>query len=163
MVLKIHAALDARRDPDLVLIARTDALACEGLSSAIERGQAYAEAGADVVYVEAPENDATLVTLPSAIARPLAVNMLTGGRTPTHSLQEMCEFGYKLAIWPIESLLVSARIVQKLVKTLLESGRIDNMKPEMITFKEIQNLLGLPSILELRSRMEERAGHKRVS
>lgn len=163
MILKIHAALDIRRNSDVVIIARTDALACEGVDQAVERAQAYAEAGADLVYVEAPEKQEVLENLPTWIGHPLVINMLTGGRTPPHGLDDLRSFGYKLVIWPIESLLVSAYIVKKLVQTLLNTGRVDSMRDEMVTFQAIQDLLGLPSIMGLRERMEREIPRRPVS
>lgn len=157
MILKIHAALDVRRNPDVVLIARTDAFTCEGIGPAVERAQAYAEAGADLVYVEAPNSSDVIRRLPELVGSPLVINMLTGGQTPAHSLDELREFGYKLVIWPIESLLVTARVVQQLVREIFEHGRADTLSAEMVTFQSIQNLLGLPAIMGLRDRMERRA------
>lgn len=161
MVLKINAALDVRRNQDVVLIARTDALACEGIEQAVERAQAYADAGADLVYVEAPEQPRILESLPSLVGHPLVINMLTGGRTPARSLDELRSYGYKLVIWPIESILVSAHVVRKLVQTLLATGRVDGMRDEMLTFEEIQDLLGLPAIMKLRERMEARVARSK--
>lgn len=157
MVLKIQAALDVRRNPDVVLIARTDALAEHGVNEAVRRARLYAQAGADLVYVEAPENEEELKSLPKRVGHPLVVNMLTGGRTPVRSLDELREYGYKLVIWPIETVLMSARIVRKLAKTLIRDGRADGLAEEMLTFEEIQNLLGLPQVLDLRSRMQQRS------
>src|SRR5215469_14447513 len=82
MVLKLRAALDARRDPDFVIIARTDARAVEGSAGAIERANRYGEAGADVCFIEAPTSREELELIPREVARPLLVNMLTGGVTP---------------------------------------------------------------------------------
>ncbi|MBY0589079.1 oxaloacetate decarboxylase [bacterium] len=157
MILKIHAALDVRKNPDMVLIARTDALACEGSHAAIDRAKAYAEAGADLVYVEAPDTVELLESLPERIGYPLVINMLAGGKTPPRSIQQLRSYGYKLAIYPIETILVTASIVQDLVHELLTEGRLDGFKDRMLSFQNIQDILGLPSILDIRSRMEQRA------
>lgn len=163
MVLKIHAALDVRKNPDVVLIARTDSRAVHGLDDAIERARMYAEAGADICYVEAPQSLDELRELPQRIDKPLMVNMLTGGQTPTQSVDELRALGFKIVLWPIESVLCTAHIIKKLTRTLLESGRVDGMIPEMESFQGIQNLLGLPDIMTLRSRMEERARRQEES
>lgn len=160
MVLKIEAALDARRNPDVVIIARTDALTAEGPEKTIARAKRYAETGADLVYVEAPTDADLLESLPERVGHPLVINMLTGGVTPPRSLEELKSYGYKLVIWPIETVLVTAHVVQKLVRTLLETGRVDGLRDEMVTFNAIQDLLGLPSIMALRSRMESRVAAK---
>lgn len=160
MLLKIEAALDVRRNADVVLIARTDALSIEGPDKAVERAIRYAEAGADIVYVEAPADLELLESLPSRVNHPMAINMLTGGVTPPRSLDELKSYGYKLVIWPIETVLITAKMVQKLVYTLLETGRVDSLREEMMTFEEIQDLLGLPNIMALRARMESRVAAK---
>jgi methylisocitrate lyase len=160
MVLKIKAAIDARNNPDLVLIARTDARAVTGLEDAIERSNMYAEAGADICYVEAPQSEKELEEIPKRVDAPVMVNMLTGGKTPTKSVDELKSYGYKIIVWPIESVLCTAYIIRKLTRTLLQHGRVDAMKDEMDTFQGIQNLLGLPEILDLRRRMEERNSQK---
>lgn len=123
----------------------------------------YAEAGADICYVEAPQSLDELRELPQRIDKPLMVNMLTGGQTPTQSVDELRALGFKIVLWPIESVLCTAHIIKKLTRTLLESGRVDGMIPEMESFQGIQNLLGLPDIMTLRSRMEERARRQEES
>lgn len=157
MVLKIHAALDVRRNPDVVLIARTDALAVQGVDEAVRRARLYAQAGADLVYVEAPHTEEILAKLPEMVEHPLVVNMLTGGRTPVRHVDELRDYGYKLVIWPIETLLVSAHVVRRLVRTLIEEGRADGHADDMLSFTEIQDILGLPAIMGLRGRMQHRA------
>jgi 2-methylisocitrate lyase-like PEP mutase family enzyme len=157
MVLKIHAALDVRRNPDVVLIARTDALAVQGVDEAVRRARLYAQAGADLVYVEAPHTEEILARLPEMVEHPLVINMLTGGRTPVRHVDELRDYGYKLVIWPIETLLVSAYVVRKLVRTLINEGRADGHADDMLSFTEIQDILGLPAIMGLRGRMQHRA------
>lgn len=157
MVLKIHAARDVLRNPEVVLIARTDALAVKGVDEAVRRARLYAEAGADLVYVEAPGNEEVLEKLPGWVEHPIVINMLTGGRTPARSVEELRDYGYKLVIWPIESLLVTARVVQELARVLIREGRADGMKQEMVSFQQIQDLLGLPALMELREKMQQRA------
>src|SRR5215472_15503068 len=125
MVLKLRAALDARRDPDFVIVARTDARAVEGLAGAIDRANRYGETGADVCFIEAPEGRAELEEIPRAVRYPLLVNMLTGGVTPILTVDELGRLGYKVVVCPIESLLVTATAVQRLIRALLARGRVD--------------------------------------
>lgn len=153
MTLKLRAALDARRDPDFVIIARTDARAVEGLSSAIERVNRYGEVGADVCFIEAPEGREELEQIPSAVNYPLLVNMLTGGVTPILPVEELGQLGYKIVVCPIESLLVTARAMQRLIQALLTTGRADLPETEMMTFAQVKELLGLDEVLGLRSRL----------
>ncbi|HXG08550.1 MAG TPA: isocitrate lyase/PEP mutase family protein [Gemmataceae bacterium] len=153
MCLKLRAARDARRDPDFVLIARTDARAVEGIDAAIERVNRYAEAGADVCFIEAPESRQELERIPREVRRPLLVNMLTGGVTPILSVAELGQLGYKIVVCPIESLLVTATAMQRLIDTLLTRGRVDLPPSEMMTFAQIKQLLGLDEVLGLRDRL----------
>jgi 2,3-dimethylmalate lyase len=155
MVLKLRAALDARRDADFVLIARTDARAVEGLAGATERANRYAEAGADVCFIEAPESRAELEEIPQAVRHPLLVNMLTGGVTPILTVDELGRLGYKIVVCPIESLLVTATAVQRLIRALLTHGRVDLPPEEMMTFAQVKELLGLDEVLGLRERLEK--------
>lgn len=155
MVLKFKAAIDARRDPDFVIIARTDARAVEGLESAIRRSHAYAEAGADMCFIEAPESRAELAEIGRTATRPQLANMLTGGKTPILSANELGELGFKIVVYPIDSLLVTAKAVWKAIACLRETGRIDLPAEDQFTFDEIKSLLGLPEIMSLRERLSQ--------
>src|SRR5439155_4043474 len=95
------------RDPNFVLIARTDARAGEGIDGAIARAQRYRQAGADVCFIEAPQSLDELRRIPREVPGPLLVNMLTGGVTPILSVAELEQLGYKIVVCPIESLLVT--------------------------------------------------------
>lgn len=155
MVLRLRAAVAARRDPDFVIIARTDARAVEGLDAAIARMQRYLETGADVSFVEAPEAEAELARITREIPGPHLANMLTGGKTPILPLARLEELGYKIAVAPIESLSVTARAVQLLCAEWLEQGRVDHLAPErMAPFGEVKALLGLDGYLAVRSELE---------
>jgi 2-methylisocitrate lyase-like PEP mutase family enzyme len=154
MVLKLKAARDAIEDPDFVLIARTDARAVEGIDAAISRANQYAAAGADVCFIEAPESRAELERIPREVKHPLLVNMLSGGVTPILSVEELGRLGYKIVVCPIESLLVTAVAMRKLIGSLLNNGRCDLPESEMATFAEVKKLLGLDEVLGLRGRFE---------
>jgi 2-methylisocitrate lyase-like PEP mutase family enzyme len=154
MVLKLKAAQSARKDPNFVLIARTDACAVEGIDTAIGRANQYAAAGADVCFIEAPESRAELERIPREVSHPLLVNMLSGGVTPILSVEELGQLGYKIVVCPIESLLVTAAAMRKLIQSLLNRGRCDLPGSEMATFSEVKQLLGLDEILGLKQRLE---------
>jgi 2-methylisocitrate lyase-like PEP mutase family enzyme len=156
MVLKLRAALDARRDADFVLIARTDARAVEGIDGAIARANRYAEAGADVCFIEAPETRLELERIPREVKRPLLVNMLTGGVTPILTVEELQRLGYKIVVCPIETLLVAGRAIQRLIQALLTRGRADLPESEMMTFAEVKQVLELDDVFSLRQRLERR-------
>jgi 2-methylisocitrate lyase-like PEP mutase family enzyme len=156
MVLKLRAALEARQDTDFVIVARTDARAVEGLEGAIERANRYAEAGADVCFIEAPQGRDELERIPRAVRHPLLVNMLTGGVTPILTVEELGRLGYKIVVCPIETLLVTGAAVQRLIRALLTRGRADQPDCEMLTFAQVKELLGLDEVLGLRDRLEGR-------
>jgi 2-methylisocitrate lyase-like PEP mutase family enzyme len=155
MILKLRAALDARRDADFVVIARTDARAVEGIEAGIERANRYAETGADVCFIEAPETDEELERLPRAVSRPLLVNMLTGGATPIRTVAELERLGYKIVVCPIGTLLAASKAIQRVIESLLSRGRADLPPTEMMTFAEIKQLLGLNDVLGLREKLEK--------
>jgi 2-methylisocitrate lyase-like PEP mutase family enzyme len=154
MVLKLRAAQQARRNPDFVIIARTDARAIEGIEGAIARASRYAEAGADVCFIEAPRSRDELERIPREVSRPLLVNMLTGGVTPILTVDELGQMGYKIVVCPIESLLVTAAAVLRLIERLKTTGRVDDT-PDMLDFDQIKRLLGLDEFLGLRERVEK--------
>jgi 2-methylisocitrate lyase-like PEP mutase family enzyme len=156
MVLKLRAALEARQDPDFVIVARTDARAVEGLSGAVDRANRYAAAGADVCFIEAPEGREELERIPREVRHPLLVNMLTGGVTPILPVEELGRLGYKIVVCPIETLLVTGAAVQRLIRALLTRGRADQPDGEMLTFAQVKELLGLDEVLGLRDRLERR-------
>ncbi len=155
MVLKLRAALGARRDPDFVIVARTDARAVEGIDGAIRRARFYGEAGADVCFIEAPEGRTELERIPREVPYPLLVNMLTGGVTPILPVAELEKLGYKIVVCPIESLLVAATAIQRLIRSLLDRGRCDLPADEMMTFAQVKQVLGLDEVLGLRELLEK--------
>jgi 2-methylisocitrate lyase-like PEP mutase family enzyme len=155
MVLKLRAALAARRDPDLVIVARTDARAVEGIESAIERANRYGAAGADVCFIEAPESRAELQRIPREVRYPLLVNMLSGGVTPILPVDELGQLGYKIVVCPIESLLVFGTAMRRLIDALLTRGRCDLPAEEMMTFAEVKKVVGLDEILGLREKLRK--------
>jgi 2-methylisocitrate lyase-like PEP mutase family enzyme len=146
MVRKLRAAQSARHDPDFLLIARTDARAVEGLDGAIARARLYGAAGADVCFIEAPQSLEELRRIPKEVPHPLLVNMLTGGVTPILPVQDLGAMGYKIAVCPIESLLVTGAAIQKLIHQLLATGRVDQ-NVDMMTFAQVKEVLGLKDIL----------------
>lgn len=147
MLIKLRAALDARQDADFVVIARTDARAIEGLDSAIDRANRYAEAGADVIFVEAPQNVDELTRIAREIPRPQLANMLVGGATPILSAVELEQMGFKIVVSPVESLAVTAFAVQQLASAMLQDGRVDGLADRMWTFAQMKQLLGVESWL----------------
>jgi 2-methylisocitrate lyase-like PEP mutase family enzyme len=154
MVGKIRAAVAARRDPDLLLIARTDAAAVEGLDAAISRARTYAAAGADLLFVEAPtsEDDIARVAEELRGVAPLVFNWAEGGRTPPLTLERITELGFALVIYPIGTLLAATAGIRSLLATLRADGTPAAAMPGLPTFDGFTDLIGLPEIHELEQR-----------
>ena len=142
MVKKIQAACDARTDPDLVLIARTDARATHGLDEAIVRVNAYLEAGADVAFVEAPQTEEELRSLPRAVHGPLLVNMFEGGRTPLVPTQDLQEMGYRVVIIPSDTQRAAIRAIQDMLEVLKVEGCVKTASWPMASFAEREQIVG---------------------
>ena len=157
MVGKVRAALEARRDDGLVVIARTDALAVEGLEAAVERASAYAAAGADLVFVEAPRDRASLEALPRRIAAPLVANMVEGGLTPLLSAAELQAMGYRLVLFANTALRVAAAAVRDAFAELRSTGDARGLVDAMLGWQERQALVGLPELEALAARYDEDA------
>jgi carboxyvinyl-carboxyphosphonate phosphorylmutase len=154
MAGKIRAAAAARRDPDLVLIARTDAAAVEGLDAAVARARAYADAGADLLFVEAPtgEDDVARVAAELRGVAPLVFNWAEGGRTPAVPLARLAELGFSLVLFPIGTLLAAAAGMRALLATLRTDGTPGAVLPGLPTFEAFTDLVGLPEIRVLEER-----------
>ena len=152
MVGKIRAAVAARRDPDFLLIARTDAAAVEGLSAAIDRARAYADAGADVLFVEAPTSEDDIARVADELrgVAPLVFNWAEGGRTPPMPLARIAELGFALVLFPIGTLLAATAGIRRLLASLRDDGvpAVDDLP----TFDGFTDLIGLPEIRELEAR-----------
>ena len=143
MVLKVRAALTARRNPDTLIIARTDALQVHGLDDAIERCNAYAEAGADVTFVDAPRTREHLEEIASRVDGPLLSNMSETGRTPPLTADELQELGYSIVIFPSTQTWLFARVYQELLDELKATGTSTGMRDRMMAFDDVNELLGL--------------------
>lgn len=148
MVGKIKAACDARRDDDLVIIARTDARTVLGIEEAISRAKAYEEAGADLLFIESPESLDEMKKITASFSVPLLANMVEGGRTPLMTVQELSAIGYKLVIFPTASTYTATLAISRLMQQLLQTGTTAGMLDQMIAFTEFNELIGLPCIRE---------------
>jgi len=142
MVGKIHAAVDTRQDPDLVIIARTDARAVEGLQAAIDRVNAYLEAGADVGFVEAPQNAEELRIVGRQVKGPSLANVFEGGKTPMLSARELEAMGFRLGIYPSQTHRAAIRAAQRVLAALKEDGDTRRIENELATFQEREDAIG---------------------
>ena len=151
MVGKIHAALDARHSDQTLIVARTDAIAVEGIEAALDRAEAYREAGADVLFIEAPQNEDQF----SAIIRqfrgrvPLLANMVEGGKTPLRSSAELEAMGYDLVIFPGGAVRALANMAQRYYGNLLGSGSNAAMANQMFDFDGLNSVIGTAEMLDL--------------
>ena len=153
MVQKIKAAADAREDQDFVIIARTDARTNHGLDEALRRGKAYAEAGADVLFIESPESVDELRRINEAFpSTPTLANMIEGGRTPFLPAAELEALGFGIALYPTGPLYAAAKAVKGYVEELKTAGTTAGKARDMIAFEEFNRLIGLPEY----NRLEER-------
>jgi 2-methylisocitrate lyase-like PEP mutase family enzyme len=154
MAGKIRAAVAARHDPDFLVIARTDAAAVEGLDAALDRARAYADAGADLLFVEAPtsEDDIARVARELAGVSPLVFNWAEGGRTPPLPLDRIGELGYSLVLFPIGTLLAATAGIRALLDALRSDGTPAAALPGLPAFDEFTDLIGLPEVRSLEER-----------
>ena len=147
MLDRLKASLDARENPDFVVIARTDARAVEGFESAVDRANHYGEAGADLTFVEAPQSREELQQLPKLVPFPQLANMLPGGVTPILSAAELQEFGFRIVVDPVSTLAAVAHVVRQLGDTMLNEGRVDEMADQTASFDEVKRVLGVDEFL----------------
>ncbi len=153
MVAKIHAAADARSSPDFLLIARTDARAVEGLAAAIERARLYREAGADILFIEAPQSEAEIRTVAAAFPKvPLLFNYAEGGKTPAVAYSLLAELGFAIIIFPISTMLAATKAMRTVLKKIKDDGSPIAVLPDLPRFGDFVDFIGLPEILELEQR-----------
>jgi 2-methylisocitrate lyase-like PEP mutase family enzyme len=142
MIGKIKAAVDTRRDPDLVIIARSDARAIEGLEAAVDRVNAYLEAGADVGFVEAPQTVEELRIVGRDVRGPALVNVFEGGKTPMLGAQELEDMGFRLGIYPSQTHRAAIRAAQHVLAAMKRDGDTRAIETELATFQEREDAVG---------------------
>ncbi|GAA4571778.1 isocitrate lyase/PEP mutase family protein [Planotetraspora kaengkrachanensis] len=158
MVEKVKAAVDARSDPDFVIIARTDARTTLGLDEAIDRGAAYHESGADMLFIESPESEDEMRRVCAAFRGrvPVLSNQIEGGRTPTPGVRVLEEMGYALALFSLGTAFAAAKGLYTYLAELAAEGDTRGVLDDMILFEDFNTLIGLGEHLELEKRYEER-------
>jgi 2-methylisocitrate lyase-like PEP mutase family enzyme len=144
MVRKIRAAVDARIDPDLVVIARTDAIAVNGFEDAMERAAAYIEAGADMTFVEAPRTREQIAEIPKRLAAPQFINIVAGGLTPMIGVNELETMGFAMVLYANAALQASIAGMQKVLGHLQARGSLDGISEHLASFEERQRLVSKP-------------------
>lgn len=140
MAGRLRAALDARLDPDLVIIARTDARTTEGIERALDRASLYQAAGADVIFVESPESEKEMRLINERVSGPSLVNMVEGGRSPLLPVAKLRDIGYRVAIYPNSLTRILGRMGQRLLRELREHGSTAGMADSMMDHDELWSL-----------------------
>ncbi len=151
MIAKIRAAHDTKmeEDPDFILGARTDAIAIEGFKSAIERANAYIDAGADFIFLDAPETEEQVRAIPHLVNAPSMLNLIEGGKTPIFSFKEIEDMGYKILAYPLTALYSATKAMITVLKSLKENGLSLKDEEKMVTFSEFSDIIGLFNFLEI--------------
>ncbi|MEL7028259.1 MAG: isocitrate lyase/phosphoenolpyruvate mutase family protein [Pseudomonadota bacterium] len=156
MTGKIAAALDARASEETLIIARTDGIAVEGFAAALERAEAYAAAGADVLFVEAPQSLEQMETIAGRLGprAPLLANMVEGGKTPLKNLAELESAGFSLVITPGAMVRAFVHMAEGFLAALKEDGSTQRYAERMLNFTELNSRLGLSDLLDLGAHYE---------
>jgi 2,3-dimethylmalate lyase len=154
MVRKIQVALDARASTEFVIVARTDARTSLGLDEALRRGEAYASAGADVLFIESPETEEELARIGRAFDVPVLANMVHGGRTPVLDAKRLEALGFRLAIYPAVGFLAMAEAIRRAFASILAGAPQPDVP--LYDFSAFNDLIGFPEVWALERRYAER-------
>ena len=149
MVAKLRAAIAARKDPNLVIIARTDARAVYGMDDALARSKAYAEAGADVIFLEAPESVDEMKRARKELSVPLLANMVNRGKTPCLPVSELQAMGYAIVIYPVLSIYAATKGCMDILSALKQDGYVDAMPDKMASFPDFNKAINLEGLRKL--------------
>ncbi len=148
MVEKIKVARQTRQDPNFLIIARTDARTVLGIDEALRRGEMYARAGADLLFIESPESAEEMALIGRSFDLPLVANMVEGGRTPILSAQELQQVGYGLAIFPATAFLAAGAAIQNVYSTIKQTGSSVNVSVPLHNFQAFSQMMGFDWVAE---------------
>lgn len=149
MIAKVKAAVDARVDDDFVIMARTDALAVNGLEDAIDRANLFFQAGADLIFVEAPTTIEQMRMITARVDAPLLANNIEGGKSPLLSASDLEKIGYNTVVFPVAATYAVAKAVGDLMTELAATGTTAGFSKQMVSFDEFNDLIGLDSLRSL--------------
>jgi 2-methylisocitrate lyase-like PEP mutase family enzyme len=156
MVKKIEVAVNSRTDPNFQIIARTDARTTLGLDEALRRGEAYAKAGADILFIESPESvDEMQKICQTFSGKPLVANMVEKGRTPVLSKADLEKLGYKIAIFPVTALLASVQAMTQVYEQFKSTGSSVDQAVDLYDFGELSKLMGFEDVWEFEKKFVE--------
>ncbi len=152
MVKKIRVAVEARGDDDILIVARTDARTAHGLDEALRRAEAYAKAGADILFVESPESEREMEKICASFELPLMANMVEGGKTPILSAARLTELGYRIAIFPATGFLAAGAALDSVYQTLQRGGSSVNATAPLYPFNDFAKLMGFQDVWDFDKR-----------
>lgn len=155
MVEKIRVAVESRTDPNLLIIARTDARTTLGLEEALRRGHLYAQAGADLLFIESPESIQEMDRIGRSFDRPLVANMVEGGRTPILTREQLQALGFSLAIFPATAFLAAGAAIESVYQSLLSSGSTVQVPTPLYEFQAFSSLMGFDEVVRFDARHAE--------
>lgn len=155
MVRKIQVAADARSSADFLIIARTDSRTSLGLDEALRRAEAFAKAGADILFVESPESEAEMEAIGQAFHQPLLANMVEGGRTPILPRARLAELGFQVAIYPAAGFLATSATLDHMYRHLTTTGSSLNAPVPVFDFKKLTEIMGFPEVHAFEKRWAE--------
>ncbi len=148
MVQKLKAVRDALHDPDFIVIARTDAIAVEGFSAAIDRASAYSEAGAEMIFVEAPTSEAEIAEIAKRLPGWKLINMFEGGKTPLLPVSRLEALGYNVVIIPSDTQRAAIKAMQRVLAAIGRDGSAAAMRNDMVSFKERETIVDTAGYLD---------------
>ncbi|PYV85990.1 MAG: carboxyvinyl-carboxyphosphonate phosphorylmutase [Acidobacteria bacterium] len=146
MTKKIEAARASRRSDNFLVIARTDAISVAGIDEAIRRGRLYQSAGADIIFIESPATVEQIRRIANSFQKPLMLNQIESGQTPTLPVRELQALGYKIAAYALTALMASVRAMQRTLKSLQREGSPHQYLNDIATFEELDELFGFPEV-----------------
>ncbi len=146
MVRKIEVAVDSRSSADFLVIARTDARTSLGLDEALRRAEAYAKAGADILFVESPESEAEMARIGQSFDQPLLVNIVEGGKTPVLPRARLAELGFQIAIYPAAGFLATAATLDAMYRHVAATGSSIDAPVPVFDFTRMTQILGFPDV-----------------
>lgn len=152
---KVRAAVEARRDPDLLVIARTDAISAVGLDEALRRGEAAAKAGADVLFIEAPRDEAQVERVARAFDTPLLYNYAPGGRSPLLPFGRLRGLGFAVILLPVDTLLVGVQAIRAFLAEVTSRDDVASLKDRYMNFRDFNELIGVTAQLALAERYRD--------
>lgn len=155
MVRKIEVAADSRSSADFLIIARTDARTSLGLDEALRRAEAFAKAGADILFVESPESEAEMEAIGQAFHQPLLANMVEGGKTPVLPRARLAELGFQVAIYPAAGFLSTAATLDAMFRHLTHTGSSLDAPVPLLDFKKLTEIMGFPDVHAFERRWSE--------